>query len=58
MPPQDYSSFAVQAQGDKATKPGALEIEWAEISSKSCEPSAVPDIKPSSSDGCKSLTAH
>ena len=58
MPPQDHSSFAAQAQGDKATEPGALEIEWAEISSKSYGPSAVPEIKPSSSDGCKSLIAH
>lgn len=32
MPPQDHSSFAVQAQGDKATEPGALEIKRAEVS--------------------------
>lgn len=58
MPPQGHSSFAVQAQGDEATEPGALEIKWAEISSKRYGPSALPEIKPSRSDGCKSLIAH
>lgn len=58
MASQDHSSFALQAQGDKATEPGALEIKWAEISIKRYRPSALPEIKPSSSDGCNSLTAH
>lgn len=58
MPPQDHSNFAVQTIGDKVTEPGALEIKWAEISSKRYGPSALPEIKPSSSDGSNSLIAH
>lgn len=57
-PPQDHPSFAVQAQGNKATEPGTLEVKWAEISSKRYGPSAFPEIKPSSSDGCKNFIAH
>lgn len=58
MPSQDHSRYGVQAQGSKATEPGTFEVKWAEISSKRYGPSALPEIKPSGSDGCNSFIAH